>query len=98
MFGFLHCFIGWLGRETGYGPTDWSAGVLGIVSGALFLGSSDSVQLYRRLVEGYHVRGPPTGSVRQAYVDWCGKRTCRVGRVSPAGCTSIQIAVTLGYE
>jgi hypothetical protein len=43
MFGFLHCFIGWLGRETGYGPADRSAGVMWIVSGAVFLGSSDSV-------------------------------------------------------
>jgi hypothetical protein len=34
------CFIGWFRRETGYGPTDRSAGVLWIVSGALFLGSS----------------------------------------------------------
>jgi hypothetical protein len=39
MFGFLHCFIGWLERETGYGLTDRSAGVLWIVSGALFLGA-----------------------------------------------------------
>jgi hypothetical protein len=34
-------------------------------------------------VKGCHVRGPPAGSVRRAYVDWHGKRTCRVGRVSP---------------
>jgi hypothetical protein len=44
MFGFLHCLISWLGRETGYGPADLSVGVLWIVSGAPFLGSSDSVQ------------------------------------------------------
>jgi hypothetical protein len=69
MFDFLHCFIGWLGRETGYGPVDWSAGVLGIVLGAIFLGSSDSVQLYQRLMEGCHVRGPPAVSVRWVYVD-----------------------------
>jgi hypothetical protein len=98
MFDFLHYFIGWLGRETGYGPADRSAGAMGIVSGALFLGSSDSVQLCRRLVEGCHVRGPPAESIRQAYVDWCGKRTCRVDRVSPAGYTLIRIAATLGYE
>jgi hypothetical protein len=30
-------------RETGYGPTDRSVGVLWFVSGALFLGSSGSV-------------------------------------------------------
>jgi hypothetical protein len=83
MFGFLHCFIGWLGRATGYGLVDWSADVLGIVSGVLFLGSSDSVQLCRRLVESCNVRGPPARSVRWAYMDWCGKRMCRVGRVFP---------------
>jgi hypothetical protein len=81
VFDFLHCFIGWLGRETGYGPVDRSASVLGIVSEALFLGSSDSVHLCQRLVQGCHVRGPSAGSVRRAYVDWCGKRTCHVGRV-----------------
>jgi hypothetical protein len=47
MFGFLHYFIGWLGRETGYRLMDWSAGVLWIVLGAPFLGSSDSVQCCR---------------------------------------------------
>jgi hypothetical protein len=83
MFDFLHCFIGWLRRVTGYGPADRSAGVLRIVSGALFLESSDSVQLCRRLVEGWHIRGPPAGSVRWAYVDCGGKRTCHVGRVFP---------------
>jgi hypothetical protein len=62
---------------------DQSAGVLGIVSGSLFLGSSDSVQPCRRLVEGCHVRVPPVGIVRWVYVDWRGKRTCRVGRVFP---------------
>jgi hypothetical protein len=83
IFGFLHCFIGWLGRETGYGPADRSAGVLWIVLEALFLGSSDSIQLCRWLVEGCHVRGLPTGIVRRAYVDWGGKHTCHVDRVFP---------------
>jgi hypothetical protein len=40
MFGILHYFIGWLRREIGYGPADRSVGVLWIVSGAFFLGSS----------------------------------------------------------
>jgi hypothetical protein len=98
MFGFLHSFIGWLESETRYGPADRSAVVLWIVSGALFLKSSDSVQLCRRLVKGCHVRGPPVGSVCRTYVDWRGKRTCHVNRVFLAGCTSIRIAATLGYE
>jgi hypothetical protein len=38
--GLRPCFIGWLRREAGYGPADRSTGVLGIVLGAPFLGSS----------------------------------------------------------
>jgi hypothetical protein len=51
--------------------------------GALFLGSSESVQLCWVSVKGCHVRGLPVGSVRQTYVDWRGKHACRVGRVFP---------------
>jgi hypothetical protein len=50
MIGFLPCFIGWLGRETGYGPVDRSAGVLGIVSRAVtpsnYVGGSWKVATY----------------------------------------------------
>jgi hypothetical protein len=52
-FGFLHCFIFWLGRETGYGPTDQSAGVLWIMSGAFFLRAvtlSSTVDDVRRVI------------------------------------------------
>jgi hypothetical protein len=41
------------------------------------------VQPYRWLMKGCHEWGPPTRSVRRAYVDWHGKRTCRVGQVFP---------------
>jgi hypothetical protein len=81
MFGFLHYFIGCLRKETEYGPEDRSAGVLWIMSGVLFLRSSDFVQLCWSLVKGYLLWGPPARSVRQVYVDWRAKRTCRVGRV-----------------
>jgi hypothetical protein len=54
-----------------------------VESGALFLGSSESVQLCWVGVKGYCVRGPLAGSVRRAYVDWRGKRMCRVGWVFP---------------
>jgi hypothetical protein len=33
--------------------------------------------------KGCHVRGLPTGSIPGVYVDWRGKRTCRVGQVFP---------------
>jgi hypothetical protein len=54
-----------------------------VESRALFLRSSESVQLCWVSVKGCHVRGPPAGSLRQAYVDWHEKRTCHVGRVFP---------------
>jgi hypothetical protein len=46
-----------------------------------FSGAVGSVQIYRWLEKGYHVRGLPVGSVRRTYVDWHGKRTCRVDQV-----------------
>jgi hypothetical protein len=78
-----HCLIGWLGRETGYGPMDRSAGVMWIVSGALFLESSSPAQLCRRLVKGYQIRKLPVERICRTYVDWRGKRTCHVDRVFP---------------
>jgi hypothetical protein len=49
-------------------------------------------------MKGCHVRGPP----QEAYTGrtWTGVGNVRVVLVgfSPAGCTSIRIAVTLGYE
>jgi hypothetical protein len=54
-----------------------------VESRALFLRSSPSVQPCWWLMKGYHIRGPPTGSVCRAYVDWHGKRTYRVGQVFP---------------
>jgi hypothetical protein len=64
------------------GPADHSAGLGGGV-GALFLGSSESVQLCWLSVIGCHVRGPPVRSVCRAYVDWHGKRTRRANRGFP---------------
>jgi hypothetical protein len=34
-------------------------------------------------MKGCHVQGLPIGSIRRAYMDWRGKRTCHVGRVFP---------------
>jgi hypothetical protein len=98
MFGFLHYFIGWLLRETGYQPTDRSAGVPWIVSGALFLRSNDSVQLCRCFVKGCHVWWPPAESVRRTYVDWRGKRTCHISWVFSCRVYIDSNAVTLRYE
>jgi hypothetical protein len=76
-----HCFIGWFERETGYGSTDRSTDMLWIMPRAPFLESSDPAQLCWRLMKCCHIRGPPAGSVRRAYVDWHGKRMCRVDGV-----------------
>jgi hypothetical protein len=46
-----------------------------VESGALFLGSSEFIQLCWVSVKGCHVKGPPIESVRVSYVDWCGKHT-----------------------
>jgi hypothetical protein len=48
-----------------------------------FSGAMGSVQIYRRLMKGCHIRGLPTGSVRRVYVDWRGKHTCHVDQVFP---------------
>jgi hypothetical protein len=98
MFGFLHCFIGWLGRETGYGSVDRSAGVLWIVSEALFLGSSDSVQHCRCLLEGCYALTVWDTYGLGPYMDWAWKACGILVGFSPAGCISIRIATTLGYE
>jgi hypothetical protein len=70
-----HYFIGWLGRETGYGPVDRSAGVLCIMSGALFSGVVallNSVDDHVRYVWSWTIRGLSVESV------W------RVGRIFPS--------------
>jgi hypothetical protein len=54
----------------------------GLCRETFFLGAVGSVQICRCLMKGCHVWGPPIGSVHRAYVDWHGKRTCRVGRIS----------------
>jgi hypothetical protein len=93
MFDFLHCFIGWLRRETGYGPADRSASVVGIVLGAVTpsnsVGDSWKVATYGdRPQEAYAGR------------TWAGTGSIHVVLVGffPAECTSIQITVTLRYE
>jgi hypothetical protein len=88
MFGFLHYFIGWLGRETGYGPTDRLADMLLIVSGALFLGRSLSNSVGGSWKVATYGDRPQEAYVRRT---WTGVGSVRVVLVgfSPAGCTSI---------
>jgi hypothetical protein len=58
------CFIGWFGREAVYGSADRSAGVLWIVSGALFLGSSGICPN----LSMPHERLPRTGTARRKHM------------------------------
>jgi hypothetical protein len=71
-----------LGEKLGGGPTNHSAG-LGVVLGALFLGSSrvrpTLIMAYERLSRMWTA----TERVHGAYVDWCKKCTCHVYRVFP---------------
>jgi hypothetical protein len=95
---FPHCFIDCCGREAGYGPVDWLAVVLWIVSGALLLGGSGSVQIYWRLCK----RLLCTDCMRYVWSETIRRLSMGcvwlVGRVSPVMCTSIWISATLGYE
>jgi hypothetical protein len=47
------------------------------------LGAVDLFKSVEDCVKGCHVHGPPVGSIRRAYVDWHGKRTCRIDQVFP---------------
>jgi hypothetical protein len=74
--------------ETRWGPMDRSVGMLGLLSGALFLMSYDHVAIHdcMRYVWSRAIRGSTVESM------WC------VDQVSPIGCTLIRIIVTLEYE
>jgi hypothetical protein len=48
-----------------------------------FLGAVALSIIVDDFVKGCHVCGLPVGSVRGAYMDWCGKRTCHVDQVFP---------------
>jgi hypothetical protein len=96
---YAYCFNGCYGRETEAGPADRSTGVLGIMSGALFLGSSR----IRPTLLGQCKRLSYADSVREtygrvSYADQVHENVWRVDQVSPAGCISIRITATLGYE
>jgi hypothetical protein len=73
---------GGFGREAGYGPMDHSAG-LRVVSGALLLGSSESIQICWRLCERLlyvdHMKYVWSWTIRGLSVE----SVWRVGRVFP---------------
>jgi hypothetical protein len=63
----------WIGQ-----PMRW-----GLCRELFFSGAVTLYIIVEDLVKGYHVWGPPVGSIHWAYVYLCGKYMCRVGRVSP---------------
>jgi hypothetical protein len=71
------------GEKLGTDPRIGQPTCRGLCREPFFSGAVESIQICRCLTKGCHVRGSPAGSVRWAYMDWRGKRTCRVGRVFP---------------
>jgi hypothetical protein len=53
----------------------------GLCREPFFSGAVGSVQRCWWLAKGCHVHRLPAGSIRGAYMDWRGKRTCHVYRV-----------------
>jgi hypothetical protein len=96
---FITASLAVLGEKLGGRPTNQSAGVLGIMLRASFLGSSGvhpmllmaSERLLHTWIAHIKCTCGICGLAQEVYV------SC-VSGFSPAGCTSIRIAVTLGYE
>jgi hypothetical protein len=57
-----------------------------------------SIQIYRQLMKGCHVRGLSAGSVHRVYVDCVESVRVMLIGFSHVGCTSIRIIATLEYE
>ncbi len=74
-------------------PTCWRLCREPFFSGAVALSN-----IVDDLMKGCHVRGLLAGSIRVVYRDWREKHTWCVYQISPVGCTTIQIFVTLRYE
>jgi hypothetical protein len=72
-----------MGEKLGMDPRIGQPARWGLCQELFFSGATTLSIAVEDFAKGYHVRGPPAGSVRRAYVDWRGKCACRVGRVSP---------------
>jgi hypothetical protein len=98
MFDFLHCFIGWLERETDTDPRIGQPACWELCREPFFSGAvtpSNSVGgPWKVATYGNH---PQEAYVDRTWTDVGSVCVVLVG-FSPTGCISIQIAVTLGYE
>jgi hypothetical protein len=72
-----------VGEMLGMDPRMGQPACCGLCREAFFSGAVDLFKSVEDCVKGCHVRGPPAGSIHRMYVDWRGKRACRVGQVFP---------------
>jgi hypothetical protein len=78
-----HASLAGSGEKLGTDPQIDQPACCGLCREPFFSGVVGFVQICRCLTKGCHVRGPPVGSVRRAYMDWRGKCTCCVGQIFP---------------
>jgi hypothetical protein len=95
----FHLLLHWLAWERNrLWPVNYSAG-LGVASGALILGSS---RIHLTLLTTTRMIAMYVNCPQEAYVGrtWTDVRSAHVMLIGffPAGCTSIQITMTLRYE
>jgi hypothetical protein len=93
-----HGFIGWLRRETKYGPADQSVSVLWIVSEPFLSGAVTLLNAVDDFVKVCYALTAWDTYGLGPNVDWVWNACGVLVEFSPAGCTSIQIVMTLGYE
>jgi hypothetical protein len=72
-----------MGEKLGTGPWIGQPVCCGLCQKPFFSGAVNLLKSVDDCAKGYHIRGQPVGSIRQAYVDWRGKCMCHVGRVFP---------------
>jgi hypothetical protein len=70
-----------LGEKLGTDPRIGQPVCCGLCREPFFSGAVTLSIAVDDFAKGCHVRRPPVGSVRQAYMDWCGKCTCHVDQV-----------------
>jgi hypothetical protein len=72
-----------MGEKLGMNPRISQPACCGLCREPFFSGSVDLFKFVDDCVKGCHIRGPSIGNIRQTYVDWHGRHTCRVGQVFP---------------
>jgi hypothetical protein len=96
----LSLLLHWLAWERNWVRTCGSVSqhAMDWVGSPFFSGAVGSIQIYQRLVKGCYVLTTWDTYGRWPYVDWSWNACSVLVGFPPARCTSIRIAVTLGYE